>query len=329
MSCSMHKFFIYIGNIVLIVQLWGCNGFEEPKIPMQFTPKAALPIGRASATSFVVKDNAYVTCGRDENGVYLNDLWRYDAQADTWTQLNDVPFKGRVKAVAQVINNQVYIGLGFNGHVYQDSCYLRDFWKYTPDTDTWERCADFPSKNSNVAISFAHGYYFYTACGFFSYFTSEVHKYDTNSDTWTKCDHAYFPARGGATGCSDGTHCFAGTGYNTTSMNDWWEYLPLSNKWRRLADIPGKGREFAASQMLNGRVFVLGGRYFGGSLTTGFLFDDMLEYDIARNKWLLVGHLPQGGRENMVTFTISGKGYFGLGEDANGKILNDIYSWND
>ena len=76
MSCSMYKFFIYIGSIVLIVQLWGCNGFEEPKIPMQFTPKAALPIGRASATSFVVKDNAYVTCGRDKNGVYLNDLWR-------------------------------------------------------------------------------------------------------------------------------------------------------------------------------------------------------------------------------------------------------------
>ena len=47
------------------------------------------------------------------------------------------------------------------------------------------------------------------------------------------------------------------------------------------------------------------------------------------DKWLLRGRLPRGGRENMVAFSIDGRGYIGLGEDANGTILNDLYSWHD
>ncbi|NCA79198.1 MAG: hypothetical protein EOM76_03280 [Sphingobacteriia bacterium] len=316
--------------IILCICLFcGCSKLKEPEVPIQFSELASLPVGRASASAFVVEGKAYVLYGRGADGVVLNDMWQYDINANVWVQQNDLPFKGRVKAIAQVVDNVAYVGLGYVGEVYRDSCYLRDFWKYTPATNMWTRCADFPSHSSDAAVSFSVNKNIYVAFGFFDGFTTEVYKYNTDVNVWIQCDEAKIPARGGAVGCSDGFECFAGTGYNTTSLNDWWRYLPQSDKWQRLADIPGKGREFASAIAVGQRIYLLGGRHFGGTLTTGFLFDDLLEYDVSEDRWLLLGHLPNGGRENMITFSVDGKGYFGLGEDKDGKIFKDLYRWDD
>jgi len=319
------------GLIVLFVAFLtvGCEGLPEPEEPVVFVQKQSLPVGRASASAFVADGKAYVLCGRTATDKALRDFWTYNSVNDQWTQLDTVPFSGRVKAIAEVVDGSAYVGLGFNGHVYVDSTYLRDFWRYNLQTTTWTRCADFPSHNSDVAVSFVYGKLIYVVFGFFDSFTSDVYVYDTQTDVWTRCADSSAYARAGASGCSDGERCFVGTGYHTRSLNDWWEFSPETTTWRQCADIPDSGRMFSVAIAVSHRVFLLGGRHFGGTLTTGFLFDDLLEYDITADKWLLRGHLPQGARENMIAFSINGQGYFGLGEDANGTILNDFYTWHD
>lgn len=314
---------------ITLVLLVGCEGLPEPTEPVTFVKKRSLLTGRASATAFVVDDKAYVLGGRLAHDKAPRDFWMYNPLTDSWTELDSVPFSGRVKAISAVVDGMAYVGLGFNGRVYADSAYLRDFWRYDVQTNTWDSCADFPSRNSNVAVSFVSGKRIFVAFGFFDGFTRDVYAYDTQTDQWTHCDDALANGRAGAVACSNGKRYFAGTGYNTSSMNDWWEFNPDSAMWIQRSSIPNGGRMFASAIAVNERIFLLGGRRFGGTLTTGFLFDDLLEYDVAADKWLLRGRFPQGGRENMISFSIKGQGYFGLGEDINGKICNDFYTWHD
>ena len=306
-----------------------CHTEFDPDKTAVFTQKSSLPIGRASASSFVYEQEAFVLCGRDSDGRLLHDFWQYNANFNEWRALPDLPFKARVKAVAEVVDGYAYVGLGFNGKVYVDTAYLRDWWRYDISTASWMRCADFPSINSDVCVSFVNETDIYVMFGFYNGFTGDVYKYATTTDTWSHCTTANAYERAGAVGCTNGERFFAGTGYNTTNMNDWWEFYPETEQWIRRADLIGRGRVFASAVAVEQRMFVIGGRYFGGSLTTGLLYNDLLEYDVVLDAWSLKGYLPGGGRENMITFSINGQGYFGLGEDSNGFILNDLYCWSD
>lgn len=318
----------YIFLILSGVALFACKPLE-PENPVTFTACSSLPRGRASAAAAVLDGKAYVLCGR--TGVkttgYLNDFWQYDPQTDTWTELARLPFKARVKAVAASCDGKLYAGLGFNGRVYVDSCYLRDWWCYDPVTATWERKADFPTRKTDGAVSFVAGKCIYVGLGFFDGFSSDTYKYDTETGEWTKCGDGKIYARMAATGCSVGSRCFAGTGFNTYNLNDWWEFVPKTEEWHKKSSLPGRGRVLATSTAVNNCIYVIGGRFFGGTETREEFYDGLMEYDVNSDTWRLRGYLPNGGRENAISFCIDGKGYFGLGADKNGAVLNDLYSW--
>jgi len=46
---------------------------------------------------------------------------------------------------------------------------------------------------------------------------------------------------------------YIGTGYHTTSENDWWEYFPSNDTWKKLKNMPDKGREFGVSLSMDNR----------------------------------------------------------------------------
>ena len=63
----------------------------------------------------------------------------------------------------------------------------------------------------------------------------------------------------------------------------------------------------------------------GGTLTTGMLYDDILRYDPEKDRWTRIGHLPDGGRENMTGWVIDGYLYIGLGNDRNNHPCAELY----
>ena len=115
-----------------------------------------MPAPRACAVACSLNGKGYVFGGRTQDGTYLNDLWQYDPQTDTWTAINTFPGKARVNAVMIADKEALYVGLGFSGErVYVDSCYLKDLWRYTPADGQWEALPPCPFRNTVNGVPYS------------------------------------------------------------------------------------------------------------------------------------------------------------------------------
>ena len=97
--------------LLALLGLASCTRMQEVDLPVQKC--ASMPIGRACACACALDGKGYVFSGRDAEGNYLNDLWQYDPQTDTWTNMGITPLKPRVHAAMIAYNGAVYVGLGF------------------------------------------------------------------------------------------------------------------------------------------------------------------------------------------------------------------------
>ncbi len=320
--------------IVFLVGLifWSCNPpADSPYQPISFIKKSPMPgNGRSSAVAFAIDGKGYIALGRDSVHNPLNDCWEYDPIQEKWNQKTSFPGVARVKAVAAVVNGKAYVGLGYNPEigVYTDTiAYLRDFWMFDPTTNNWTQKTNFPNAECDGTICFQFGDEIYVGSGFDGYrFGRKFWKYNPVENSWKLLSSFPGIARVCAVACTNGNHVYFGTGYNTYNENDWWEYFPANDTWKPLKSMPDNGRENGLSFSIDNRFFVSTGRQFGGNLTGGNVKSDIMEYDAIRNVWYERGNIPNGKRENAITFVIDGKGYIGFGENET-KVLNDLWSF--
>ncbi len=97
---------------------------------------------RTGAVTFKIENNVYVCCGRDDGGVYYNDLWMARQTTGdnlTWVQREDLPGEARVEAVGFALGEMGYVGTGMN----ESGEALSDFWRYNPFTNNWDQRANF------------------------------------------------------------------------------------------------------------------------------------------------------------------------------------------
>ena len=311
---------------IILFALCGCRQ-QEVKMPVHEC--AMIPDGgRASACSCVLNGKAYVFAGRDSAGTYLKDLWQYDPLTDTWTDLGKTPLPKRVNATMTACGDKIYVGLGYSAlRAYNDKYYRHDWWEYNPANNQWKQLSDYPSDNTVDAHAYCidNSIYVLYGCGHVQ--QNEVWQYNILTDEWTLFPEANNPANrafGCAGGVVDGVLYF-GLGFNGDNLRKWYSVLLPENRWQRCASIPGKGREFSASAATDKYVYLFGGRYFGGDMTGGEVFDTWLRYSPTSDSWERCGIMPCGRAENQVAFAIGNKVYFGLGEDALGKVINKLY----
>ena len=184
---------------------------------------------RASSTSFVIGDKAYVTGGSSYGD---NDLWEYDPSSDHWTRKADYPGSCYTRGISFALNNKGYVGFGWT----DGTC--KDFWEYDPSTDTWMEKENFPGEARYDAISFASLDTGYLACGANqSYgvpnYLNDLWKYDSANDKWTKINTKY-PGKGRVNMIANtiNNKIFMGLGTEDTSggpyvrFSDMWEYIP-------------------------------------------------------------------------------------------------------
>jgi N-acetylneuraminic acid mutarotase len=203
---------------------------------------------------------------------------------------------------------------------------LKDFWCYTPTTNSWERKANLPTACSNACFCFVLNNEIYIGAGFDgSAFRKEFWKYNSEQNTWTRLNNLLGAGRAGAIACAGTDHIYFGTGYDTTNKNDWWEYNPSSDSWDKRKNMPDDGRENGISLAIGNRYFVATGRHFGGDKTGGHVKSDIVEYDANKDVWYERGSMIVE-RENAICFIINGIAYIGLGENDK-TILNDIWSF--
>ena len=315
---------------ILVMMLVACE-VSQPDVQYNIHACAPIPVPRASAISFVVGEYAYVFGGRDADGHYLNDLWRYNIADDTWISMGETPLQGRVNATACIHYGMVYIGLGFNGKYSNSTGYLSDWWSYDVATDTWKQLSNFPANTTTRAISLVGDGELYVGYGFCWTYERDIYRYDIASNTWTFIDvhldrKAFtFPMRSfGGVGATCQNRHFAGTGFRIYSLNWWGEFLP-EGEWIKRKDVPGSKRTIAACATTNNFVYVIGGMHFGGVNTDGKVLDDIQQYNPRTDSWLHVGNLPDGGRMNHIAFSVDKRVYVGLGENEDIQVCGDLY----
>lgn len=295
--------------------------------PATITRCQDIPFGRVSAMAWSMDGKGYLFGGRDSVNTLHNDLWEYNATEDVWKQIGETPLTPRVNGVACVADGKAYVGLGFHQRVYQSSSYLQDWWKYDPMLDEWTRLADFPNKNTVGPSVYVKDDKIYCVHGFGTGFTADVVVYDIAQDKWCQIETKKYIDRacmaGAGTTLDD--RCFYGTGYNTSTLNNWYE-IDFLGLWGRRADVPG-ARQKATCVATDKYIYIVGGRMFGGTLTGGKLYDDVLSYDIHNDVWAYAGMLNVPV-EGAFAFTINSVAYVGGGEGEK-NVLNILYKIED
>ncbi|MDR2414562.1 MAG: hypothetical protein LBD64_06215 [Odoribacteraceae bacterium] len=106
--------------------------------------------GRHGAVAFVIDNCAYVGTGfvaaytnpgtgAKREKEYLRDFYKYDAATNTWTQLPNLPGKGRRDAIAFSIGGYGYVGTGRGfGEGGASEMSYKDFYRYDPKTNEWK-----------------------------------------------------------------------------------------------------------------------------------------------------------------------------------------------
>ncbi|MBQ9705680.1 MAG: hypothetical protein IJV55_05800 [Paludibacteraceae bacterium] len=328
----MKRIALHIIPCLIALLLTACHS-EPAELGLSVSRCADLPVPLTAAASFSIGGKAYIACGRSDKNDYTNRLYAYDPQADSWTDLGSTPLSPRVRARAAVADERVYIGLGFCGRVLIDTAYLADWWCWNPADGIWLQRADYPSTRTVGPVVSADGQTVYAAYGGQRNYERWVFRYDISSDSWTRLYDgldrmaSYPPRAHSVAGCTCGGRLFVGTGYFRDSETFWAEAETTGDStlvWHRRAAVPGKRHNAAA--LSDGRyIYLAGGRCFGGTVTVGGMYDDVLRYDPDTDTWVRLCRLPDGGRENLSLWLIDGILYAGGGSDINNRPCRQLY----
>ncbi len=208
---------------------------------------------RGNAISFVIDNIAYVGLGQGTTAGFFNDMWKFDAVNQTWTQMADFEGEARRGASAFSYDGFGYIGLG------QTALGLKnDFYKYNPNTNSWGQIGDFDGPARKNAVVISMGAQVYIGTGEASVDLNDFWEYQPWSDSWVARTSLPGLGRNGAVGWGIFPQAFIALGEdaNGTLKNDVWEFNYFTNVWSQRANFPGTPRKLATAFVVNNTAFV-------------------------------------------------------------------------
>ena len=135
------------------------------------------------------------------------------------------------------INNKGYIGTGFDGN------YVKDFWEYTAETDTWTQKTSIGGNKRRDAACFTINGIGYIVGGVDNgSYLNDIWEYNPSSDVWSKkraisniSDDDYDNDYTSIIGIGKVGLCINGKGYlitgGQTTSSVVWEYNPGTDLW--------------------------------------------------------------------------------------------------
>jgi N-acetylneuraminic acid mutarotase len=154
---------------------------------------SAMPIGneRQYACGFSYQGYGYVFGGINNN--VLNDLWRYDANANTWTQLSAKPGEGLAGSACFTLPDTAII-IGGNNSSTSAS---KQVWAYIISSDQWVRLSDLPNKGLwRASACNVNGIgYLLGGKDSLGLLNPNVYQYHSSQDNWSVIHSSHVSAR--------------------------------------------------------------------------------------------------------------------------------------
>jgi len=130
------------------------------------------------------------------------------------------------------------------------------------------------------------------------------------TSTWARLNDFPGTARSSPAVFATETHGYVGCGHNTGVFNDFWEYAPGTDQWRKTSDFPINSLYFAQGFAINGTGYVTLGKVnesYSKALT---------KYNPVTDAWETMAPKPgDGSSMKSPAFVINGKAYVPAAEE--------------
>ena len=176
---------------------FGENGVQVFKDFWEYNPssdswtelKSCACEGRTHPAMLRIKDKIYVGMGTNINNQNLNDWWEFDIAKNSWLQKASLPGFKRHHPYYFAINDKAYVGFGHGTEKLDDKIIYKDFYQYSPETDTWKKMKDFPGPGRVAGTQFDYDGFGYILSGqgedHRNFATGEFWKYNPQNDSWS------------------------------------------------------------------------------------------------------------------------------------------------
>jgi N-acetylneuraminic acid mutarotase len=244
---------------------------------------APIPESSEESTFVTVNGKIYVIGGNPagEDKAPKGLVQEYDPATDKWTKKKNMPQPTHQAAAAEY-RGKIYL---FGGGVQPVANGPNQFptnnaWEYDPAADSWKALAPMPTARL-AAVAAEAGGKIYVIGG------ASVHP--------------------GAKLASIGV----GTPHRSLEVNEAFD--PATNKWETHSPMP-TARNHAAAGVVNGKIYVIGGRLGAADVTEGSNTDVVEQFDPEKDSWGALGLRMPIARSGMGWATYQNRIYIAGGE---------------
>jgi len=208
-------------------------------------------------------------------------VFEYDPATDKWTKKNNMPVAAHHVAVTE-LNDKIYVMGGFTKPKSGPTAWvpIDNAWEYDSANDTWKALAPLPTKRGSPTAAAVNGKIYVIGGA------------TTNEGSKESSIH---PAR---------AHRVVGT-------NE--VYDPATNTWETRSPMP-TARNHVAVGVVNGKIYVIGGRLGSGFIGRAANTDTVEGYDPATDQWSAALNRMPTPRSALTFGTYKGKIYVAGGE---------------
>lgn len=277
---------------------------------------------RRGAVAFSLNGKGYLGTGLNQlTDKRLKDFVRYDPSTDTWERVASLEADSRTDAVAFVIGQRAYVGLGGAGSRKK----FTDFWWYDPAADQWQQLeSEFPGRARNHSVAFVIGNNAYVGLGQDenNKILKDFFRFNAQQQSWEKIDDFPGTVYKDAVSFAIGHTGYVGTGQGDQGLSsEFWSY-DETNGWVKRADFGGLPRLNALGFSINGIGYITTGLGNSGELS------DLWAYDPDTDSWERKLDYQGSQLSQGVSFVIDDAAYTGVGWNGSlGMTTSDIWKY--
>lgn len=281
---------------------------------------------RSGAVSFVLNDKGYFGLGYNGTNSsakgYKTDFWGFNGSG--WNDdIAAFPGAPREQAVAFVVNNKAYVGLGYND---DSNATLADFWEYDPTSKEWTEIGEFPIPLYNAVAFVVDGRAFVgTGKNANDEWETRFWEFDATNRKWPAVGDSYTSIPGnkrqGAFAFVVNSTAYIGGGYSNGSYRkQLYTFTPSSDAEMQditLDDDDDYYDEFSEAVGRTGVVtFVWNGKVYFATGSSGSALSSVYEYDPASQAWDEKTAFEGVARTNAVGFILNDRMFLGTGNNS-------------